>query len=37
MISVKTGGAPTVRPPFRRQRMWHCEDIEGLFAEGEEK
>lgn len=37
MISAKTGGATTVRPPFRRQRMWHCEDIEGVAAEGEEE
>lgn len=37
MIASKTGGAPTQRPNFRRQRMWHCEDIEGVMAEGEEK
>jgi imidazolonepropionase-like amidohydrolase len=37
MISLKTGGAAVVRPAFRRQRMWHCEDVEGVFAEGEEK
>ena len=37
MISAKTGGANVVRPPFRRQRMWHCEDVEGVFAEGEEQ
>jgi len=37
MIASKAGGAPTQRPNFRRQRMWHCEDIEGLMAEGEEK
>ena len=36
MISAKTGGVTTVRPAFRRQRMWHCEDIEGMMAEGEE-
>ncbi len=37
MVSAKTGGATTVRPPFRRQRMWHCEDVEGISAEGEEE
>ncbi len=37
MIASKAGGAPTQRPNFRRQRMWHCEDIEGLMAEGEEQ
>ena len=37
MISAKTGGATAVRPPFRRQRMWHCEDVEGIMAEGEEE
>jgi imidazolonepropionase-like amidohydrolase len=37
MISAKTGGATTIRPPFRRQRMWHCEDVEGVMAEGEEE
>jgi imidazolonepropionase-like amidohydrolase len=37
MISAKTGGVTTVRPAFRRQRMWHCEDIEGMMAEGEEE
>ncbi|MBD2701507.1 amidohydrolase family protein [Spirosoma sp. BT702] len=37
MISAKASGSPTVRPTFRRARMWHCEDIEGVIAEGEEK
>lgn len=37
MISAKTGGVTTVRPAFRRQRMWHCEDVEGMVAEGEEE
>ncbi len=37
MIAAKAGGAPTAgRPAFRRQRMWHCEDVEGVMAEGEE-
>lgn len=36
MISAKAGGASTVRPTFRRARMWHCEDVEGVMAEGEE-
>ncbi|WP_421830421.1 amidohydrolase family protein [Larkinella sp.] len=37
MLSAKTGGASTQRPTFRRQRMWHCEDVEGVMAEGEER
>ena len=37
MVSAKTGGATAIRPPFRRQRMWHCEDVEGVMAEGEEQ
>ena len=38
MITAKAGGAPTAgRPAFRRQRMWHCEDVEGVMAEGEEE
>jgi imidazolonepropionase-like amidohydrolase len=36
MLTAKTGGASTQRPTFRRQRMWHCEDVEGVMAEGEE-
>ena len=36
MISAKTGGSTAIKPTFRRQRMWHCEDVEGIFAEGEE-
>ncbi len=36
-LAAKASGAPTVRPTFRRTRMWHCEDIEGVMAEGEEK
>jgi imidazolonepropionase-like amidohydrolase len=37
MISAKAGGTTTAKPAFRRQRMWHCEDIEGIMAEGEER
>ena len=37
MITAKAGGSPTTRPGFKRARMWHCEDIEGLMAEGEEQ
>jgi hypothetical protein len=37
LIGAKAGGASTQRATPRRQRMWHCEDIEGLMAEGEEK
>lgn len=36
MMVAKAGGASTTRPAPRRMRMWHCEDIEGLMAEGEE-
>jgi imidazolonepropionase-like amidohydrolase len=35
MLTAKTGGATTQRPTFRRQRMFHCEDVEGVMAEGE--
>ena len=37
MLAAKAGGSPTARPGFRRARMWHCEDIEGVMAEGEAK
>ena len=36
MLAAKAGGSPTTRPGFKRARMWHCEDIEGVMAEGEE-
>nr|WP_293837810.1 amidohydrolase family protein [uncultured Arsenicibacter sp.] len=36
MLTAKAGGTQTQRPTFRRQRMFHCEDIEGVMAEGEE-
>ncbi|GAB4018278.1 amidohydrolase family protein [Spirosoma koreense] len=36
MLTAKAGGASTVKPTFRRSRMWHCEDVEGILAEGEE-
>ncbi|GAA4470369.1 amidohydrolase family protein [Nibrella saemangeumensis] len=35
MLTAKVGGAPTQRPTFRRARMFHCEDVEGIMAEGE--
>jgi imidazolonepropionase-like amidohydrolase len=37
MLAAKAGGTPTTRPGFKRARMWHCEDIEGVMAEGEEQ
>ena len=37
MLAAKAGGSPTTRPGFKRARMWHCEDIEGVMAEGEEQ
>lgn len=30
MLKAKAGGQPLAKPTFRRARMWHCEDIEGL-------
>ncbi len=36
MLTAKASGASTTRPMPRRARMWHCEDIEGVMAEGEE-
>ncbi|QJW90559.1 amidohydrolase family protein [Spirosoma taeanense] len=36
MIAAKAGGASAVKPTFKRARMWHCEDVEGVIAEGEE-
>lgn len=36
-LTAKASGSPTQRPTFRRSRMWHCEDIEGVMAEGEEE
>ena len=37
MLAAKSGGASTTKPTFKRARMWHCEDIEGVLAEGEEE
>ncbi|WP_234734258.1 amidohydrolase family protein [Tellurirhabdus bombi] len=37
LLTAKAGGASTARPTFRRSRMWHCEDVEGIIAEGEEE
>ncbi|MBC8155642.1 MAG: amidohydrolase family protein [Bacteroidetes bacterium] len=34
-LLAKTSGSATARPAPRRTRMWHCEDVEGLMAEGE--
>ncbi|GAB3013614.1 amidohydrolase family protein [Spirosoma pulveris] len=36
MLTAKATGASTTRPTPRRARMWHCEDVEGVMAEGEE-
>lgn len=33
MLAAKAGGASTTRPTARRSRMWHCEDVEGMYAE----
>ena len=35
MLAAKASGSPTVRPAARRSHTWHCEDVEGLFAEEE--
>ncbi|WP_420148803.1 amidohydrolase family protein [Spirosoma sp.] len=37
MITAKASGTSTSRPAPKRMRMWHCEDIEGVMAEGEEQ
>ena len=37
MIQAKAGGQPAQKPAAKRARMWHCEDIEGVLAEGENK
>ena len=34
-LAAKVGGSPTQRPAFKRSRMWHCEDVQGVMAEGE--
>ncbi|RYC69449.1 amidohydrolase family protein [Spirosoma sordidisoli] len=36
MLTAKSSGSSTTRPTPRRSRMWHCEDVEGVMAEGEE-
>ncbi len=36
MITAKASGSPTTKPGVKRARMWHCEDVEGVMAEGEE-
>ncbi len=36
LIQAKAGGQPTQRAAPKRARMWHCEDVEGVMAEGEE-
>ncbi len=33
MLKAKTGGQPVAKPAFRRQKMWHCEDVEGMYEE----
>ncbi len=30
MLSAKNGGAPTQRPVKKVQKLWHCDDLEGL-------
>jgi len=35
MLLAKAGGQPVQRPVLRRQRMWHCEDVEGWEEEQE--
>ncbi len=35
MLAAKAGGASITKPAPKRARMWHCEDIEGVMAEGE--
>ena len=37
MLVAKASGSPTTKPGAKRTRMWHCEDIEGVMAEGEER
>lgn len=37
MLVAKAGGASATRPVPKRVRMWHCEDIEGVMAAGEER
>jgi hypothetical protein len=32
LITAKSGGTPTVRPQFRRQRIFHCEDEGDIFS-----
>ncbi len=35
MLAAKASGFPAVRPTARRSRMWHCEDVEGMYTEEE--
>jgi urease alpha subunit len=35
MLAAKAGGSSAVRPTARRSRMWHCEDVEGMYTEEE--
>ena len=37
MLTAKASGASTTKPTPKRARMRHCEDIEGVMAEGEEQ
>ncbi len=30
MLNAKNGGAPTQRPVKKVQKLWHCDDLEGL-------
>ena len=33
MLAAKASGSSTVKPTARRMRMWHCEDVEEMYAE----
>ena len=37
MLAAKASGPAAVRPAARRSRMWHCEDVEGMYTEEEGK
>jgi hypothetical protein len=32
-LAAKSGGAATQRPTGRMPRMWHCEDMTGVYAD----
>ncbi len=33
MVAAKNGGAPTQKPKKKEQKLWHCDDLEGLEIE----